>query len=90
VGLYVVELPEWQVATLQNIEGVSSIQNNMHITAQSTDVTGRGISIAILDTGVAPVADLNSPEPRILASVDFINKREHPYDDDADIIGLSK
>lgn len=80
VGLYVVEVPKCHVATLQSIEGVSSIQNNMHIAAQSTDVTGRGLSIAILDTGVAPVADLNSPR-RILASVDFINKREHPYDD---------
>ena len=82
VGLYVVELPEWQVATLQSIEGVNSIQNNTHITAQSTNnVAGRGISIAILDTGVAPVGDLNTPRQRILASVDFINNRSHPYDD---------
>ena len=81
VGLYVVEVPKIHVAALQNIEGVNSIQNNTHITAQSTNVTGRGISIAILDTGVAPVKDLNSPDQRILASVDFINNREHPYDD---------
>ena len=81
VGLYVVEVPKAHLAALQNIEGVNSIQNNTHITAQSTNVTGRGISIAILDTGVAPVQDLTLPENRILASVDFINKREHPYDD---------
>ncbi|MCL2619726.1 MAG: S8 family serine peptidase [Defluviitaleaceae bacterium] len=36
------------------------------------------ISIAILDTGVAPVPDLQG---RILDSVDFINGQNHPYDD---------
>jgi len=34
------------------------------------------VSIAILDTGVAPVDDL-----RLLANVDFVNRRQHPYDD---------
>lgn len=81
VGLYVVEVPRAQIAVLRGIEGVNSIQNNTHITAQSTDVTGRGISIAILDTGIAPVKDLMTPDARILASVDFINNRAHPYDD---------
>lgn len=36
------------------------------------------LAIAILDTGVAPVADLSS---RIITSVDFINKKKHFYDD---------
>ena len=36
------------------------------------------ISIAILDTGVASVPDLQG---RILDSVDFINGQNHPYDD---------
>jgi len=36
------------------------------------------ISIAILDTGVAPVPDLRG---RILASADFIKNRPHAYDD---------
>ena len=81
VGLYVVEVPKADVSNLRGIEGVSSIQNNTYITAQSTNVTGRGISIAILDTGVAPVNDLGLPKSRILASVDFINGHTHPYDD---------
>jgi len=37
---------------------------------------GHGISIAILDTGVAPVDDLH-----VLANVDFVNNRQHAYDD---------
>jgi len=81
VGLYVVEVPKSQVPALRGIEGVNSIQSNTHITAQSTDVAGRGISIAVLDTGVAPVNDLTLPQNRILANVDFINKRPHAYDD---------
>lgn len=39
---------------------------------------GQPISIAILDTGVASVADFQG---RLLESVDFINGKNHPYDD---------
>jgi len=81
VGLYVVEVPKACVAALRGVEGVSAVCHNTHVTAQSFDVTGRGISIAILDTGVAPVDDLVRPGNRILASVDFINNKTRPYDD---------
>lgn len=43
-----------------------------------TDNQGEGATIAILDTGIAPHADLDS---RIIAFVDFINGRQKPYDD---------
>ena len=39
---------------------------------------GRGINIAVLDSGVAPVADL---APSILGFKDFINNQTAPYDD---------
>ncbi|MDR2903118.1 MAG: S8 family peptidase [Clostridiales bacterium] len=45
--------------------------------------TGKGVTIAILDTGLAPVDDLCYPENRILAFKDFINKKDKPYDDNA-------
>ena len=45
--------------------------------------TGRGVTIAILDTGVAPVEDLTTPRNRIVAFVDFIKSQVHPYDDNA-------
>jgi len=35
-------------------------------------------TIAVLDTGIAPVGDLKN---RILAGVDFVNKKDHLYDD---------
>ncbi|WP_068557916.1 S8 family peptidase [Thermotalea metallivorans] len=44
--------------------------------------TGKGIGIAILDTGVYPHNDLVKPTNRIVAFKDFINNRTHPYDDD--------
>ena len=46
------------------------------------------ISIAILDTGVAPVDDLGRRGSRIIAAVDFVNKKTHPYDECGVIKGL--
>ena len=43
--------------------------------------TGKGIGIAILDTGISPVADFTIPTDRIIAFRDFINGRTTPYDD---------
>lgn len=44
----------------------------------NTENQGEGATIAILDTGIAPHADLDS---RIIAFVDFINGKQKPYDD---------
>ena len=43
--------------------------------------TGKGITIAVIDTGVFPHADLIKPTNRIIAFKDFINEQEGPYDD---------
>jgi serine protease AprX len=42
-------------------------------------VTGAGVTVAVIDSGVAPHADL--PSSRIRAFVDFVNGRTTPYDD---------
>jgi len=47
---------------------------------RGVDTMFRNPSIAILDTGVAPVTDLHG---RIICSVDFINGSRHAYDDNA-------
>ncbi|QWU17938.1 serine protease AprX [Paenibacillus sophorae] len=44
-------------------------------------LTGKGINIAVLDTGVFPHPDLIRPANRIIAFKDFINHRQRPYDD---------
>lgn len=44
--------------------------------------SGKGIGVAVLDTGVALHDDLVKPNNRIIAFKDFINDRSRPYDDD--------
>lgn len=44
-------------------------------------LTGKGIHIAIIDTGVYPHPDLTRPFNRIIAFKDYINHRKKPYDD---------
>ena len=43
--------------------------------------TGKGVGIAILDTGISPVEDFTMPRNRILVFRDFIHGGKHPYDD---------
>lgn len=47
----------------------------------NTRPTGNGIGIAILDTGISPVADFTIPTNRIAVFRDFVNGRTAPYDD---------
>lgn len=44
-------------------------------------LTGKNVTVAVLDTGVAPHPDLTRPWNRIIAFKDFVNNKEHPYDD---------
>lgn len=49
--------------------------------ASAEGLRGRGISIAVLDTGISPVADFIEPKNRILAFLDLVNGKKEPYDD---------
>ncbi|CAG7644474.1 S8 family peptidase [Paenibacillus allorhizosphaerae] len=44
-------------------------------------LTGKGINVAVIDTGVYPHPDLTRPVNRIVAFKDFVNFRKLPYDD---------
>lgn len=48
---------------------------------QFSGLTGKGVKIAILDSGTFPHPDLISPSNKILEFYDFINKANYPYDD---------
>jgi len=54
--------------------------NIVNATTKIDDLTtsGKGVSIAILDTGVAPHPDIKE---KIVAFKDFVNDRNEPYDD---------
>lgn len=43
---------------------------------------GKGVGVAVIDTGVSPHYDLVKPVNRILAFKDLLADRERPYDDD--------
>lgn len=42
---------------------------------------GEGITIAVIDTGVAPHDDLTRPRSRIIGFKDLVNDKSSPYDD---------
>ncbi|MFC7373108.1 S8 family peptidase [Fictibacillus iocasae] len=44
-------------------------------------LTGAGVTIAVVDTGVFPHPDLTQPTNRIINFKDFVNFRTTPYDD---------
>ncbi|ADU92702.1 S8 family serine peptidase [Geobacillus sp. Y412MC52] len=52
--------------------------NAKHVAVNGTELSGKGVTIAIVDTGIYPHPDL---EGRIAAFVDFVNGRTAPYDD---------
>lgn len=47
----------------------------------NASITGQGVGIAVIDTGVAPHPDLTEPRNRIVAFKDFIGHETEPYDD---------
>ena len=42
---------------------------------------GKGVTVAVIDTGVAPHEDLVIPNNRIIGFKDLVNNRSAPYDD---------
>ena len=67
----------------------SNVYTLLDIAAESMEVyfphdkgfEGKGITIAIIDTGVSPHNDLTKPKNRIIGFKDFINNKGTPYDD---------
>lgn len=51
------------------------------VEALSRPLDGRGVTMCVLDTGVAPHSDLSVPRERIAHFVDMIGDGDEPYDD---------
>lgn len=47
----------------------------------SRSLTGKGVTLCVLDTGVQPHIDISVPRDRIKFFSDFVGGGEHPYDD---------
>lgn len=92
---FVLEIENSKAKILHSLCNSELIHENTNITAQmdtarksvnadfvnSSGYTGRGITIAILDTGICPLKDFTFPTNRIIAFKDFVNKKTNPYDD---------
>lgn len=95
INSYVVEIPKENLWKLQQLKGVRKVQQDSHITAQMNiarevihadwahqrGYSGRGIGVAVLDSGIYPHEDFMHPRNRIIAFKDFVNGYEKPYDD---------
>lgn len=60
---------------------VNGDNSQYHFRLKSQLLSGKGISIAYIDTGVHPRADFSKPKRRILAFRDFLHGRKEAYDD---------
>ena len=95
ISAYVIEVDEAKVESIKAIEGLISVEMDTHITAQMNRVAdiieckwahdhgyfGAGVGVAVVDTGIALHKDFVEGGNRVVAFVDFINKRTEPYDD---------
>ena len=92
---YAFDVPYNQLMDLASLRDVKyiasdiSVKTLMHIASRTvgTDkisnlgLTGKGIGIAFIDTGIYPHPDFLSPKNRIVAFKDFVKGKELPYDD---------
>ena len=81
ISSYVVEMPIQHIGKINGVDGIKNVYKAAPMTVQTKKYTGRGISIAVLDTGVSPVHDLSKPRNRVIAFKDFVNGQKEPYDD---------
>lgn len=93
-----VDIPKEKVQTIKTNRRVAMMSEDIQVSklamptqsfrsasrqpAPSMVSKGKGVSIAVIDTGVAPHYDLIRPLNRIRAFQDFVNGRIRPYDDD--------
>ena len=95
INAYAVEVPGSMLEKVAKIESIKYISDDIETsslldiatqgvgarTANKMGYTGKGIGIAVLDTGIYPHPDLIRPRNRITAFKDFVNRKDGPYDD---------
>ena len=92
INACVVEIEESKLENIKELEGVISVELDTHITAQMNrvsdiieskwahkqNITGKGVGVAIVDTGVSLHKDFIDRKNRVVAFKDFIHGRIEP------------
>jgi len=95
INAYAVVLPPEKLEALGRCKPIKYICDDMEISslleiatqvigsrdANRKGYNGKGVGVAVLDTGVYPHPDLTKPKNRIVAFKDFVNSKAEPYDD---------
>lgn len=95
IDAYVVEVEKSKLDNIKALKDLISVEVDTHITAQMNRVSdiieckwahehgylGKGIGVAIVDTGISLHKDFIEGGNRVIAFEDFINGRQDPYDD---------
>lgn len=79
-----IEYPEVTHITLDSflfLCGSSIRSSNKFTPSEALNLTGRGIGVGIVDSGVFPHPDLLYPSNKIVRFIDLINNITYPYDD---------
>ena len=95
INAYSVEIPEDRLAALAANNVIRYISSDVEAHTQmdiaarvigatklhKRGITGKGVTIAVIDTGISPHRDFTKPRYRIKAFKDFVEDRNVPYDD---------
>ncbi|MBR6801677.1 MAG: S8 family peptidase [Eubacteriaceae bacterium] len=91
LGAYAAEVDAKHIGELINYDTVNYIASDTTAYARmdcakrsvrcDTHLTGKGVTAAVIDTGIYPHDDLIKPKNRIREFADFVNGKKKPYDD---------
>lgn len=90
-----VQLTQKQIVECAKVNVVSFITKQTKVSAQinvakkvlgisefyNRKIFGKGVTVAVIDTGINPHLDFTMPTNRIVKFVDLINNKKTPYDD---------
>ena len=96
IGAVAAEIPASQIERLSEEHDVEYINHDSNVFkcmdvaslavesdyVNESGYTGKGVGVAVIDTGVINHDDFVRPTNRIVAFKDFVNGRANPYDDD--------
>lgn len=95
IDAYVMEVDRSMLDIIKGMDGLITVEMDAHITAQMNKVNdviesdwahengyyGRGVGVAIVDTGISLHKDFTEGGNRVIAFKDFVNNKKEAYDD---------